>query len=86
MENQNPSKLSDEKIVTIAQETDKFIMELGSITEASAIELSSIILGRLMVFTQHVGAYETFQQLMEAIVKMKEPDLNKTEDIKENLQ
>lgn len=86
MEKQNPSKLSDEKIVTIAQETDKFIMELGSITEANAIELSSIILGRLMVFTQHVGAYDTFKQLMETIVKMNEPDLNKTEDIKENLQ
>lgn len=79
MEKQNQSNLSDEKILTIAQETDKFIMELGSITGASAIEMSSIILGRLMVFTQHVGCYNTFQELMETITKLKEPDpLSKT--------
>lgn len=81
---QKPSRLSDDKILTIAQETDKFILDIGSITGANAVELSSIILGRLMVFTNQVGCFDTFQQLMDAISKMKEPNLDKTEDIKEN--
>lgn len=73
---ENKSNLSDEKIMTIAEETDKFIVELGSITGASAIEISSIILGRLMVFTNQVGCYDTFQRLMETIGKMKEPNIS----------
>lgn len=62
--------------MTIAEETDKFIVELGSITGANAIEISSIILGRLMVFTNQVGCYDTFQRLMETIGKMKEPNIS----------
>jgi hypothetical protein len=85
MENQNPSKLSDDKIITIAQETDKFIFDIGSITGANAVELSSIILGRLMIFTQQVGCFDTFQKLMETVANMKEPNLSKTEDIKEEV-
>jgi len=76
--------LSDDKIISIAQETDKFILDIGSITGANAVELSSIILGRLMIFTQHVGCFDTFQKLMETVANMKEPNLSKTEDIKEN--
>jgi hypothetical protein len=80
---QNQTKLTDDKIVTIAQETDKFMLDIGMLTEANGIELCSIILGRLMIFANQVGCYNTFQELLETVSKMKEPNLNKTEDLKE---
>ncbi len=80
----NPTKnLSDEDIKSIALAMDEFIIKMGEQYRPNGIQLTSIILGRLMVFTKHVGSYETFCELMDSVLKMSEPKelLSKTEDV-----
>lgn len=67
------SKLTDDKIVEIAKKVDKFIMDIGSDYQPSGIEFSAIVLGRLMVFTQQVGCYDTFHEMLATIGQMGEP-------------
>lgn len=74
------TKLSDEKIVELAQKIDKFIVETGMEYETSGIEIAAIALGRLMVFTQQVGSFKTFQEMMETIVMMKDMEPPKEEE------
>ena len=86
MTNQNSteikSTLTDDQIVAIARKVDTFIMEIGKEYQPNGIEFSAIALGRLMVFTQQVGCFDTFQEMMGEICKMSEPDfLSKTEDV-----
>ena len=86
MTNQNSteikSTLTDEQIVDIAKKIDQFILDIGKEYQPTGIELSAIALGRLMVFTQQVGCFTTFAQMMGEINKMQEPDfLPKTEDV-----
>lgn len=80
-ENQTPN-LSDEAIVDIAHQFDKFIVDMGEKHHPAGIQFAAIILGRLMVFTKHVDCFETFSDMMEEILKMKEPEpLSKTDDL-----
>lgn len=86
MTNQNSteikSTLTDEQIVEIAKKIDLFIMEIGKEYQPNGIEFAAIALGRLMVFTQQVGCFPTFAEMMAEINKMSEPDfLSKTEDV-----
>lgn len=78
----NESNLTDDSIVDIAQSFDKFILEMGEKHKPSGIEFSSIVLGRLIVFSKHVDCFESFHKLMGAVTKMidNEP-LDKTEDL-----
>ena len=81
----NPTKnLTDEDIKQIALAMDEYIVKMGEQYRPNGIQLSSIVLGRLMVFTKHVGCYDTFCELMDSVLKMSEPKelLDKTEDIK----
>jgi hypothetical protein len=76
------STLTDEQIVQMATEVDKFILTIGEQFKPNGIEMAAIMLGRLMVFTQHVGCFNTFQKMMDEISKMREPEpLSKTEDV-----
>lgn len=76
------STLTDEQIVKIAHTIDQMIIDIGKEYAPSGIEFAAIALGRLMVFTQHVQCFKTFQEMMEEIIKMKEPEpLVKTEDV-----
>ena len=78
------STLNDDQIVEIARKIDTFIMEIGKEYQPNGIEFSAIALGRLMVFTQQTGCFNTFSDMMKEISKMSEPDfLSKTEDIKQ---
>jgi hypothetical protein len=86
MTNQNSteikSTLTDDQIVTIARKIDAFIVEIGKEYQPNGIEFAAIALGRLMVFTQQVGCFGTFQDMMAEISKMREPEpLSKTEDV-----
>lgn len=72
MTNQVETQLSDEKIVELAKRIDKFIVDTGTEFQTSGIELSAIALGRLMVFTQQVGAFGTFKQMLKTISMMDE--------------
>jgi hypothetical protein len=63
-------KLSDEDIVKIAHTVDQLVIDIGEVYGPSGIQLASIMLGRLMVFTQQIGEYDTFHNLMKEIVKM----------------
>ena len=86
MDQNNPELelLTDESIKDIALAMDGFIVSMGEQYKPNGIQLASIVLGRLMVFTKHVGCYDTFTDLMDQIVKMKEPEpLSKTDDIKQ---
>jgi hypothetical protein len=65
-----PKQLSDEDIVKIAHTIDQLIIDIGEAYGPSGIQLASIMLGRLMVFTQQIGEYPTFHQLMGEIIKM----------------
>lgn len=72
MTNTVETKLSDEKIIELAQKIDKFLIDTGIEYETTGIELAAIALGRLMVFTQQVGQYDTFHQMLSTIAKMGE--------------
>lgn len=86
MTNQTENNLSDESIVEIAQAVDKMIVECGEKYQPNGIQMAAIALGRLMVFTKHVGCFDTFCEMMEEITKMKEPEpLMKTEDLKDGM-
>lgn len=85
MTNQNSteikSTLTDEQIVEIAHKIDQLIMDIGRDYQPNGVELSAIALGRLMVFTQQVGCFKTFSEMMTEISKMTEPDfLSKQEE------
>ena len=67
------TKLTDDNIVAIAKKVDEFILKTATEYEANALEFSSIALGRLMVFTQQVGCYGTFHEMMATIAKMGDP-------------
>lgn len=74
--------VTDEAIKEIALAMDEWIVNIGEKYRPGGIQLASIVLGRMMVFTRHVGCYDTFTELMETIIKMKEPtELIKTEDL-----
>ncbi len=76
------STLNDDQIVEIARKIDAFIVEIGKEYQPNGIEFSAIALGRLMVFTQQVGCFPTFQEMMGEICKMSEPEfLSKTQDV-----
>lgn len=80
--NQEQTNLTDDAIVQIANAVDKVIVECGEKYGPTGIQMAAIALGRLMVFTKHVQCYGTFCEMMEEILKMKEPTpLNKTQDI-----
>lgn len=82
---QNPTKnLTDEAIKDIALAMDQYIINMGENYQPNGIQLSSIVLGRLIVFTKHLGCYDTFCELMDAVLKMNEPKdlLDKTEELK----
>ena len=86
MTNQNStefkSTLKDEQIVEIARKVDQLILDIGKEYTPTGIEFAAITLGRLMVFTQTVGCFDTFQDMLAEIVRMREPTpLNKTEDV-----
>lgn len=75
------STLTDEQIVEIAHKIDQLIMDIGRDYHPNGVELSAIALGRLMVFTQQVGCFKTFSDMMAEICKMSEPEfLTKTEE------
>ena len=60
----------------------QLILEIGKDYQPNGIEFAAIALGRLMVFTQHVGCFGTFSQMMVEISNMREPTpLDKTEDL-----
>lgn len=63
-------KLSDEDIVKIAHTIDQLIIDIGEAYGPSGIQLASIMLGRLMVFTQQIGEFGTFHDLMKEVVNM----------------
>ena len=67
------TKLTDDKIVELAKKVDLFMLDTASEFQASGIEFSAIVLGRLMVFTKQVGAYQTFHEMMETVVNMGDP-------------
>lgn len=79
--------LTDEQIVDIAETIDKCLLGIGSKHKPSAIELSSIALGRLMVLCKQLDCYDTFHELMDSVVKMGGFDFSKLgdlDDIQEN--
>lgn len=69
-----PDNLTDEAIIGIAQAVDQLIVECGEKYKPNGIQMAAIALGRLMVFTKHVGCYPLFVEMMEEIMKMKEPE------------
>lgn len=76
------STLTDDQIVDIAQKIDTLIVQIGKEYQPTGIEFAAIALGRLMVFTQHVGCFKTFSEMLTEISKMSEPEpLSKTEDL-----
>ena len=76
------TSLSDDQIIDIAHKIDNFIMEIGDEFRPSGIEFAAIALGRLMIFTKSTNCYPTFQQMMEEVTKLKEPEpLMKTQDL-----
>jgi hypothetical protein len=77
------STLTDAQIIEVATKIDQLIVDIGKEYQPNGIELSAIMLGRLMVFTEHVGCYNTFHQMMTEISKMGSGDLQKTEDLKQ---
>jgi hypothetical protein len=80
--NQEQYNLSDEAIVEIAHAVDKMIVECGEKYKPNGIQMAAIALGRLMVFTKHVGCFDSFCDMMAEINKMKEAEpLVKTEDL-----
>ena len=66
------SKLTDEKIAQIAHVIDQFIIDMGEQYEPSGIELVSIMLGRMMVFSNQVGFLDTFHELLDTVNKLKQ--------------
>ena len=64
---------------------DELIVKIGEKHQPNGIQLAAIAMGRLMVFTKHVGCYDTFTEMMQAILNMREPKdlLSKTEDLKQ---
>ena len=83
---QNPTNnLSDDAIRDIALSFDELIVKIGEKHQPNGIQLAAIAMGRLMVFTKHVGCYDTFTEMMQAILNMREPKdlLSKTEDLKQ---
>lgn len=70
-ENQNPN-LTDDSIIEIAHNFDKWLVETGEKYSPLAIQMASIVLGRLMVFTNHVKKFDEFQELLVAVTSMKE--------------
>ena len=66
--------LKDDQIIDIAHKIDNFIMEIGEEFHPSGIEFAAIALGRLMIFTKSTNCYDTFTQMMDEVVKLKEPE------------
>lgn len=80
------TQLSDEQIIDIAETIDKCLIDIGSKHKPSAIELSSIALGRLMVLCKQLKCYDTFHELLETVVKMGGFDFSKTGDLNDDVQ
>lgn len=68
------STLTDDKIVELAKDIDQFIMQMGEKYSPTGIEFASIMLGRTLVFTKHVKAFDQFHQLLTAVANMKDGD------------
>jgi hypothetical protein len=82
MTNQTQPQPSDNDIIEIAHMIDKIFVDVGEKYSVNGIQMASIMLGRLMIFTKHVGVWPTFSQLMQEVGKMQEPEpLVKTEDL-----
>lgn len=78
--------LTDEQIIEIAETIDKCLIDIGTKHKPSAIELSSIALGRLMVLCKQLNCYDTFHELMDSVVKMGSFDFSKTGEMNDDLQ
>ena len=78
----NPnSTINDDQIIAIAKKIDTMIMDIGEEFKPSGIEFAAIALGRLMVFTQQVGCFDKFSEMMSTVAKLAEPEaLSKTDD------
>lgn len=87
MTNQTQTQPSDNDIIEIAHMIDKIFVDVGEKYRVNGIQMASIMLGRLMIFTKHVGVWPTFSQLMQEVGKMQEPEpLVKTEDLQNEKQ
>lgn len=69
--------LNDEQIIDIAQTLDQCFIDIGEKHHPAGIELASIALGRLMVFTKQLQCYATFHELLDTVVKMGSVDFDK---------
>lgn len=59
--------LEDKEIVEISQEFDEYMVELATKYKQHPLNLSSIILARLIVLCKTTGCLEDFQKIMESI-------------------
>jgi len=59
--------LEDNEIVEISQEFDEYMVELATKYKQHPLNLSSIILARLIVLCKTTGCLEDFQKIMESI-------------------
>lgn len=78
--------INDDAIMELAHEFDKWLVQWGGVHKPTPIQMASIVLGRLMVFTNHTNTFDTFQDLLAEVVNMREnpPIMSKTEDVKTN--
>ena len=67
-------KLSDDAIIEISHSFDQWLVDIGEKHTPLAIQLASIAMGRLMVFTNHTNQFKEFQELLRAITAMEDPD------------
>ena len=57
--------LEDNEIVEISQEFDEYMVELATKYKQHPLNLSSIILARLIVLCKSTGCLEEFQNIMD---------------------
>ena len=68
--------MTDEQIMVISAQIDTFLLETAIEFQAASLELSAMVLARLMILNLAVEQQDKFQELLEAVSK--KPVLQKT--------
>ena len=68
--------MKDEEIMAISAQIDTFLLETAMEFQTASLELSAIVLARLLMLNLAVEQQDKFQELLEAVSK--KPVLQKT--------
>jgi hypothetical protein len=68
--------MTDEEIMAISAQIDTFLLETAMEFQTASLELSAMVLARLMILNLVVEQQDKFRELLEAVSK--KPVLQKT--------